>query len=64
MTAPGRTDWVRPLGSTALPVTAVAVGGAPLGSMPENFGHEVRLVMRPPGDERRTGTFSVEEGEL
>ena len=41
MTAPGRTDWVRPLGSTALPVTAVAVGGAPLGSMPENFGHEV-----------------------
>ena len=30
----------------------------------ENFGHEVRLVMRPPGDERRTGAFSVEEGEL
>lgn len=41
MTAPGRADWVRPLGSTELSVTAVAVGGAPLGSMPENFGHEV-----------------------
>lgn len=39
MTAPGRVDWVRPLGSTGLQVTAVTVGGAPLGSMPENFGH-------------------------
>lgn len=41
MSAPGREDWVRPLGATGLQVTAVAVGGAPLGSMPENFGHEV-----------------------
>jgi D-threo-aldose 1-dehydrogenase len=41
VTAPGSDDWVRPLGATGLPVTAVAVGGAPLGSMPENFGHEV-----------------------
>ena len=41
MSAPGRTDWLRPLGATGLQVTAVAVGGAPLGSMPENFGHEV-----------------------
>ena len=41
MSAPGREDWVRPLGATELAVTAVAVGGAPLGSMPENFGHEV-----------------------
>ena len=41
MTAPGTQDWVRPLGGTGLEVTAVAVGGAPLGSMPENFGHEV-----------------------
>jgi D-threo-aldose 1-dehydrogenase len=41
MTAPGSEDWVRPLGGTGLEVTAVAVGGAPLGSMPENFGHEV-----------------------
>ncbi|SDT35547.1 D-threo-aldose 1-dehydrogenase [Friedmanniella luteola] len=41
MTAPGSEDWLRPLGRTGLQVTAVAVGGAPLGSMPENFGHEV-----------------------
>ena len=41
MTAPGSDGWVRPLGSTGLRVTAVTVGGAPLGSMPENFGHEV-----------------------
>ncbi len=41
MTAPGRDGWLRPLGATGLQVTAVAVGGAPLGSMPENFGHEV-----------------------
>lgn len=41
MTAPGTEDWVRPLGTTGLSVTAVAVGGAPLGSMPQNFGHEV-----------------------
>jgi D-threo-aldose 1-dehydrogenase len=41
VTAPGSADWVRTLGSTSLSVTAVAVGGAPLGSMPENFGHTV-----------------------
>ena len=31
----------RPLGGTGLQVTPVCVGGAPLGSMPENFGYEV-----------------------
>ncbi|HEY3001288.1 MAG TPA: aldo/keto reductase [Kribbellaceae bacterium] len=31
----------RPLGSTGLQVTPVCIGGAPLGSMPENFGYEV-----------------------
>jgi len=41
VSAPGRPDWLRPLGATGLQVSAVAVGGAPLGSMPENFGHEV-----------------------
>ena len=41
VTAPDGNDWLRPLGCTGLRVTAVAVGGAPLGSMPENFGHEV-----------------------
>jgi D-threo-aldose 1-dehydrogenase len=31
----------RPLGGTGLRVTALCVGGGPLGSMPENFGYEV-----------------------
>jgi D-threo-aldose 1-dehydrogenase len=31
----------RPLGRTGLAVTPICVGGAPLGSMPENFGYEV-----------------------
>lgn len=32
---------LRPLGRTGLEVTGVCVGGAPLGSMPENFGYDV-----------------------
>ena len=32
---------LRPLGHTGLLVSPVTLGGAPLGSMPENFGHEV-----------------------
>jgi D-threo-aldose 1-dehydrogenase len=31
----------RPLGGTGLAVTALCVGGGPLGSMPQNFGYEV-----------------------
>jgi D-threo-aldose 1-dehydrogenase len=31
----------RPLGGTGLRVTALCVGGGPLGSMPDNFGYEV-----------------------
>jgi D-threo-aldose 1-dehydrogenase len=41
VTTPDSDNWVRPLGATGLQITAVTVGGAPLGSMPENFGHEV-----------------------
>jgi D-threo-aldose 1-dehydrogenase len=41
MTSPSTADWMRPLGSTSLQVSAVCAGGAPLGSMPENFGYEV-----------------------
>ncbi|SER30382.1 aldo/keto reductase [Microlunatus flavus] len=41
MSTPGSPDWRRPLGRTGLEITAVTVGGAPLGSMPENFGHEL-----------------------
>ncbi|WIB68315.1 aldo/keto reductase [Curtobacterium sp. MCBD17_035] len=33
--------WMRPLGRTGLTVSAVTLGAAPLGSMPENFGHPV-----------------------
>jgi D-threo-aldose 1-dehydrogenase len=36
--APG---WLRPLGRTGLTVSAVAAGGAPIGSMPEVFGHDL-----------------------
>jgi D-threo-aldose 1-dehydrogenase len=41
VTSPPRTDWIRPLGSTGLQITAVTMGGGPLGSMPENFGRSV-----------------------
>lgn len=34
-------DWVRTLGSTGLDITAVTIGGSPLGSMPAAFGYEV-----------------------
>lgn len=34
-------DWWRPLGRTGLRVSAVCVGGGPLGSMPDNFGYAV-----------------------
>jgi D-threo-aldose 1-dehydrogenase len=33
--------WLRPLGATDLTVSAVCLGGAPLGNMPEKFGSEV-----------------------
>lgn len=34
-------EWLRPLGSTGLTVSAVAAGGGPIGSMPEMFGYDV-----------------------
>ncbi|MBI2247682.1 MAG: hypothetical protein HYU65_07110, partial [Armatimonadetes bacterium] len=34
---------LRPFGNTGLQVTALAVGLAPLGSMPETFGYEVSV---------------------
>lgn len=36
-----RTDWLRPLGRTGLTVSAVGAGGAPIGSMPHVFGHDL-----------------------
>ena len=41
VSGPGSAGWTRPLGTTGLSVSAVCVGGAPLGSMPANFGYEV-----------------------
>lgn len=41
MLAPADLRWMRPLGATGLTVSAVGLGGGPLGSMPENFGYEV-----------------------
>lgn len=35
-------EWTsRPLGDTGLQITPLTVGGAPLGSMPKNFGYDV-----------------------
>lgn len=34
-------DWFRPLGGTGLTVSAVCLGGAPLGGMPKVFGYDV-----------------------
>jgi D-threo-aldose 1-dehydrogenase len=34
-------DWLRPFGSTGITVSAICMGGAQLGSMPELFGYEV-----------------------
>jgi D-threo-aldose 1-dehydrogenase len=41
MTMKQQTNWLRPLGSTGLTVSAVAAGGGPIGSMPEIFGYDV-----------------------
>lgn len=38
---PGSDRWLRTLGGTGLDVTAITVGGAPLGSMPHAFGYTV-----------------------
>jgi len=38
---PGGPGWLRPLPGTGLTVSALALGGSPLGGMPENYGHDV-----------------------
>lgn len=37
---PSSPDWMRPLGSTGLTVSAVAAGGGPIGGMLELFGYD------------------------
>lgn len=34
-------NWLRPLGTTGLIVSAIAAGGGPIGGMPELFGYDV-----------------------
>lgn len=38
---PSSSTWLRPLGETGLTVSAVTLGGGPLGSMPALFGRDV-----------------------
>jgi D-threo-aldose 1-dehydrogenase len=39
--APGQSAWIRDLGPTGLKVSAVCLGGSPLGSMPALYGRDV-----------------------
>lgn len=41
MTTPSAPDWLRPLGTTGITVSALTLGGGPLGSMPGLFGRDV-----------------------
>ena len=50
--------------ATALATLRVSLRQAVYLAAAENFGHEVRLLMRPPGDGRHGGAFSVGEEEL
>jgi pilus assembly protein CpaB len=50
--------------ATALATLRVSLRQAVYLAAAENFGHEVRLLLRPAGDDRRVGSFSVGEGEL
>jgi pilus assembly protein CpaB len=50
--------------ATALATLRVSLRQAVYLAAAENFGHEVRLLMRPPGDEQRARGFSVGEEEL
>ena len=48
--------------ATALATLRVSLRQAVYLAAAENFGHEVRLLMRPPGDEQRARGFSVGRG--
>jgi D-threo-aldose 1-dehydrogenase len=43
LASPAGSAWTRPLGRTGLAVTAVTVGGSPLGSMPQLYGRDVSV---------------------
>jgi pilus assembly protein CpaB len=50
--------------ATALATLRVTLRQAVYLAAAENFSRELRLLLRPAGDDRRTGAFSVEEEEL
>jgi pilus assembly protein CpaB len=50
--------------ATALATLRVSLRQAVYLAAAENFGHELRLLVRPPGDDGRSGGFSVDEQEL
>ncbi len=43
LVSPAGPGWTRPLGATGLTVTAVTVGGSPLGSIPQLYGRDVSV---------------------
>jgi hypothetical protein len=49
--APGQPGWIRELGGTGLQVSAVCLGGGPLGSMPGLFDLDPKMkrAKRPDG---------------
>jgi pilus assembly protein CpaB len=50
--------------ATALATLRVTARQAVYLTAAETFAHEVRLLVRPPGDRRRTGPVAFSEGEL
>jgi pilus assembly protein CpaB len=50
--------------ATALATLRVTARQAVYLTAAETFAHEVRLLVRPPGDRRNTGPVAVSEGEL
>ena len=49
---------------TALATLRVSVRQAVYLAAADNFGHELRLLVRPPGDRRSAAGYGVAEGEL
>ena len=52
------------LGATALATLRVTPRQAVYLTAAANFAHEVRLLLRPPGDRRRVGAAEVGEAQL
>ena len=51
-------------GATAVATLRVTLGQAVYLTAAENFGREVRLLVRPPGDRSRSDGAATAEGEL